>query len=403
MLLIKVTIMVILYVGKDFLFKDYKTQNEDTTIILKSNGLEATKELRSNPSIEAIVSQYDLPGNNGLFFLKTIKEYPVLANIPTVILVDEHKEQVYKDAFKMGVLDYFVSGTISADSLIKRVKFICKRKTEALEELNKTNSRLKYKIPISKRIFDIVSASTILVILSPLLLIIMLAIRLESKGKVYYMSKRVGRKSFDFYKLRSMRSGADKLLNELAQKKNQYNKPKVVLKIDLHKLCPKCSELPKGQFCSPLKYVGNEKICDKFFNIQKEQIQNQSSSFIKIVDDPRITKIGKIIRNTSIDELPQLINVIKGDMSLVGNRPLPLYEAELLTKDQMSKRFLAPAGITGLWQVELRGKGGEMSEDERISLDNKYADYFIGQNYSFWFDIKILLRTIPALFQKSSV
>ena len=90
-------------------------------------------------------------------------------------------------------------------------------------------------------------------------------------------------------------------------------------------------------------------------------------------------------------------------MSLVGNRPLPLYEAELLTKDQMSKRFLAPAGITGLWQVELRGKGGEMSEDERIALDNKYADYFIGQNYSFWFDIKILLRTIPALFQKSTV
>ncbi len=231
----------------------------------------------------------------------------------------------------------------------------------------------------------------------------MLAIRLESKGKVYYMSKRVGRKSFDFYKLRSMRSGADKLLNELAEKKNQYNKSVFDSKIDLHKACPKCSKLPKGQFCSPLRYVGIEKICDNFYNHQKEHIKNQSSSFIKIVDDPRITKIGKIIRNTSIDELPQLINVIKGDMSLVGNRPLPLYEAELLTKDQMSKRFLAPAGITGLWQVELRGKGGEMSEDERIALDNKYADYFIGQNYSFWFDIKILLRTIPALFQKSTV
>jgi len=90
-------------------------------------------------------------------------------------------------------------------------------------------------------------------------------------------------------------------------------------------------------------------------------------------------------------------------MSLVGNRPLPLYEAELLTKDQLSKRFLAPAGITGLWQGELRGKGGDMSEDERITLDNKYADHFTGDKYSFWFDMTLLLRTIPALFQQSTV
>lgn len=395
--------MIILYVGGDFLFDDYRKQNKDVTFVLKSNGLEAFKELKYNRSIDAVISQYDLPGNNGLFFFKKIKEDPTLAQLPTIILVDEHKEHIYKDAFNIGVLDYYVNNTDPIDTIIKRVKFICKRKNETLKEININNSVLQYKIPISKRIFDIVFASIILTILSPILLIIMLAIRLESKGKVYYMSKRVGRKSFDFYKLRSMRSGADKLLNELAEKKNQYNKSVFDSKIDLHKACPKCSELPKGQFCSPLRYVGIEKICDNFYNHQKEHIKNQSSSFIKIVDDPRITKIGKIIRNTSIDELPQLINVIKGDMSLVGNRPLPLYEAELLTKDQMSKRFLAPAGITGLWQVELRGKGGEMSEDERIALDNKYADYFIGQNYSFWFDIKILLRTIPALFQKSTV
>ena len=82
------------------------------------------------------------------------------------------------------------------------------------------------------------------------------------------------------------------------------------------------------------------------------------------MNDPRVTRVGKFIRNTSIDELPQLINVLKGDMSIVGNRPLPVYEAERLTSDQISKRFLAPAGLTGLWQVELRGKGGRMSEED---------------------------------------
>jgi lipopolysaccharide/colanic/teichoic acid biosynthesis glycosyltransferase len=113
--------------------------------------------------------------------------------------------------------------------------------------------------------------------------------------------------------------------------------------------------------------------------------------------------VGKFIRNTSIDELPQLINVLKGDMSIVGNRPLPVYEAEMLTGDDLSKRFLAPPGITGLWQVELRGKGGKMSEEERMRLDNEYADQFKGDNYSFWYDIKLILRTIPALFQSDTV
>jgi lipopolysaccharide/colanic/teichoic acid biosynthesis glycosyltransferase len=112
-----------------------------------------------------------------------------------------------------------------------------------------------------------------------------------------------------------------------------------------------------------------------------------------------VTKVGKFIRNTSIDELPQLINVLKGDMSIVGNRPLPVYEAELITAGDLSKGFSA-SGITGLWQVELRGKGGKMSENERMRLDNEYADQFTGDNYSFWYDIKLILRTIPALLKR---
>jgi lipopolysaccharide/colanic/teichoic acid biosynthesis glycosyltransferase len=122
-----------------------------------------------------------------------------------------------------------------------------------------------------------------------------------------------------------------------------------------------------------------------------------NSAFIKIKDDPRVTKVGKVLRNTSIDELPQLVNVLFGDMSIVGNRPLPLYEAEKLTTDKYALRFMAPAGITGLWQVMKRGKG-EMSEEERLLLDNNYA-----QNHSFLYDIALILKTIPALFQKESV
>jgi lipopolysaccharide/colanic/teichoic acid biosynthesis glycosyltransferase len=235
------------------------------------------------------------------------------------------------------------------------------------------------------------------------LLLIIIAIRLESKGKVYYIAKRVGRKTFDFYKLRSMRSGSDDLLKKLAKEKNQYNNSSKGADDSLTALCPRCNKLAQGETCSPVMYVDTHQICDYWYNVQKKEAAKNNSTFVKIVNDPRITRVGKFIRNTSIDELPQLINVIKGDMSIVGNRPLPVYEAELLTVDTLSKRFLAPAGITGLWQVELRGKGGKMSEDERKRLDNEYADHFKGNNFSFWYDIKLILRTIPALLQKGSV
>ena len=119
--------------------------------------------------------------------------------------------------------------------------------------------------------------------------------------------------------------------------------------------------------------------------------------FIKIQNDPRITRVGQFIRSTSIDELPQLWNVLKGDMSLVGNRPLPPYEAERLTQDESILRFKAPAGITGLWQVEGRGKK-EVSEAERKNFDIRYA-----QEYNWRMDLNILARTLPAALQEANV
>ncbi len=391
--------MTILYIGKNLFFKQPVLLNEDVYFILKSTFEEAKLELQSNTSLSAIISEYELGIGNGLELFKRLKEDKSAIGLPTILISNNHSDILCQKAFDLGISDYYVRESSTGEQIIERIKLLT---NQSFSNTNNTlGTPLKYEIPISKRIFDVVLATFLLTVLTPFLLIVMLAIRLESKGKVYYIAKRVGRKTFDFYKFRSMRIGSDKLLSKLAKEKNQYGKPKSVHK--LPEKCPKCDELPDGEYCSPIKYFGSDIVCDDSYNKKKKLLQAEKSSFIKITDDPRITRIGKIIRNLSIDELPQLLNVIKGDMSLVGNRPLPLYEAELLTKDQSSKRFLAPAGITGLWQVELRGKSGDMSEEERIYLDNRYADFFINNNYSFWFDIKILLRTIPALFQKITV
>ncbi len=378
-------------------------QNKKIALIAIENSIQATNYLNSNKPPAAIICNYNLPGNNGLFLFDWIREHSEYDAIPFILLAKEFNSDTYKLAFKKRVDDYYVTSVANPEDIIRRIEFLCfHKKASKIAKLPEINDEA-YRMPLSKRIFDILVASSVLLVASPFLLLILLAIKLESKGKVYYISKRVGRKTFDFYKLRSMRTGSDELLKKLAKEKNQYNteqKPENNLS-DLP--CPRCSKLPKDETCSPIMYIDTHEICDYWYNFQKTETAKNDSTFVKIVDDPRVTRVGKFIRNTSIDELPQLINVIKGDMSIVGNRPLPVYEAELLTADSLSKRFLAPAGITGLWQVELRGKGGNMSEEERMRLDNEYAEHFEGDNFSFWYDIKLILRTIPALLQKDSV
>ena len=143
-------------------------------------------------------------------------------------------------------------------------------------------------------------------------------------------------------------------------------------------------------------------MADDFITTEKQLLKikrkQQKNAFVKFENDPRITKVGRIIRKYSIDELPQLFNILKGDMSIVGNRPLPLYEAELLTSDAYIDRFMAPAGLTGLWQVEKRGGAGKMSAEERKQLDIKYA-----RDFSFWLDMKIIFKTLTAFIQKENV
>jgi len=346
---------------------------------------------KEKDNFEVFFIEYNLPGVNGLDWI-SLSGIDIQNPKRLVFLVAENiSKELRIKALKTGIDDIFTAET-KPESIAQRIAFLRNHKS-TLKKTTNSNSFQKYKIPLIKRIFDIAVASTILLIASPVLIIVIILIRLESKGKVYYISKRVGTgyQVFDFYKLRSMSNDADKKLLDLAKSNNQYAQPTNATE---EAKCQKCEEL--GHPCSQILYIDGKEICENFYIQSKKQ--KSESAFIKIKDDPRITKIGKFIRNTSIDELPQLINVIKGDMSIVGNRPLPLYEAELLTTDNWTERFIAPAGITGLWQVMARGRSEKMSTEERKELDNIYA-----RDCSFWKDIKIILMTVPALLQKENV
>lgn len=243
-------------------------------------------------------------------------------------------------------------------------------------------------IPLWKRTFDIGFSILAIICLSPVFLITAIVIRIESKGPIYYISKRVGTgyKMFDFLKFRSMYVDADKKVDALITQNQYVSENKTESSENIRQSSNK----------GPLLMNDNSVISEQEFLMADKK--KQEASFFKISNDPRITKVGRFIRNTSIDELLQLFNILKGDMSVVGNRPLPLYEAETLTSDQWIKRFLAPAGLTGLWQVTKRAKSTQMSPDERKQLDIDYSE-----DYSFLGDLKIIFRTIPALLQHENV
>jgi len=284
-------------------------------------------------------------------FVLDVKKNPVTRAVSIVLLAfKNNKTELIKELAEHVNDIYFYPFIVL--NIQERLKFILKFKllgsSPGIANVHVVGQ--EYKMPLMKRAFDIVVSGIMLLLLAPVMLLVALLIKWDSKGPILYKSKRAGTgyRIFDFYKFRSMKVNADKELTNLASL-NQY------------------------------------------------AANGGNSAFIKIKNDPRVTKLGSFLRNTSLDELPQLFNVLRGDMSLVGNRPLPLYEAQELTSDEWSMRFLAPAGITGLWQVTKRGRS-EMSDEERRRLDNDYAEHF-----SFLMDLKVLLKTIPALLQKEKV
>ncbi|WP_298651200.1 sugar transferase [uncultured Proteiniphilum sp.] len=287
--------------------------------------------------------------------------------------------------------------TVQPEALRQFFHFIRKYQPELQRKrVSKKTPVTSYKIPATKRVFDVIVSLFALIILSPLMIILSVAIWMENKGPVLYKSKRVGSnyRIFDFWKFRSMYTDADRRLKEV-EKFNQYTADSPETEYHIH-----TPEVPDGNLLRQVNQtflVGDDCIVPEKEYISKSRKKN-GNAFIKIERDPRITKVGHFIRKYSLDELPQLFNILKGDMSVVGNRPLPLYEAELLTQDQSIERFIAPAGLTGLWQVEKRGSSGKLSAEERKQLDIYYA-----QHYSLWLDIRIIFRTFTAFIQKEDV
>jgi lipopolysaccharide/colanic/teichoic acid biosynthesis glycosyltransferase len=190
-----------------------------------------------------------------------------------------------------------------------------------------------------KRTFDLVLSVAGLILLSPVLLVIGLAIKLSSRGPAIYSSVRPGMagKPFLCLKFRTMREHAEQIQDEL------------------------------------------------------EPLNEQSGALFKIREDPRMTKIGRFLRRFSLDELPQLVNVVRGEMSLVGPRPLPMRDFDRL-EEWHKKRYLVLPGITGLWQVSGRA---DLDFDDLVRLDFLYLE-----RWSIMLDLSILLKTIPAVLTR---
>lgn len=323
------------------------------------------------------------------------KKYPA---VYIILVTDSLSPEEGREYLKAGA-NNTLSFEAKETALQQVSSFLKKRKREKINDIQSKQAGIKeFRLPLWKRVFDILFSLMALIGLSPLLLLTALAIRLESKGPVIYTSKRVGSnyRIFDFLKFRSMYTNADKHLKDF-NNLNQYQAEDTSLQpSDTGK------ELLIGD---DTELNGEEEILlisDDFVISEQEYTSKKSiekkNAFVKLENDPRITRVGRFIRKYSIDELPQLINILKGDMSIVGNRPLPLYEAELLTTDEYIDRFMAPAGLTGLWQVEKRGEAGKLSADERKQLDIQYA-----KTFSFCLDMKIIFKTLTAFIQKENV
>ena len=329
-----------------------------------------------------------------------------------IILLTDQLSSEERDVYQKCGINDTLSTNASVTELNKKIQFISDREGIMFDDQMSKKHILRFKIPVWKRLFDIFFSALAIIVLSPIFIITAIAIRLESPGPVLFKSKRVGTNYtiFDFLKFRSMYIDAEQRLKEVSKKAgNQYAE-----KDDKEEESNATITAPLGDEAEMMMMdmgmesdmmisddevmlVGDDfVVAESDYNKEKEEEIN--NAFVKIENDPRVTKVGRFIRKYSIDELPQLFNILKGDMSIVGNRPLPLYEAEKLTVDTSIDRFMAPAGLTGLWQVEERGKGGAMSAEERKQLDITY-----GQTYNFMLDMKIIFRTLTAFVQKENV
>jgi exopolysaccharide biosynthesis polyprenyl glycosylphosphotransferase len=279
---------------------------------------------------------------NGLRSLGTLDELPqVLAGerIQEVIIADpefpeERAVELVDLCHQRGVTVQVAPSTM--EILIDRAEFVPGQTVPLFKLRPPVVQGIDYAL---KRTFDLVLSTIGLILLGPVLLAIAIAVKLSSTGPVIYRSVRPGiaGKAFDCFKFRTMREHADQIQADL------------------------------------------------------EPLNEKSGALFKIRQDPRLTRVGRFLRRYSLDELPQLVNVIRGEMSLVGPRPLPMRDFNRL-EEWHKKRYLVLPGITGLWQISGRS---ELDFDDLVRLDFLYLE-----RWSIMLDLSILLKTIPAVLSR---
>jgi lipopolysaccharide/colanic/teichoic acid biosynthesis glycosyltransferase len=339
---------VFLYIGTSVEYFDNLRRELGNGWMLEgiADAMQSLRKLQSSScSLSAVFVDDASAWAGGFEMLHTLRKHHMLKDVPVIANIRGMDDAALKALRKTPVVDELMDFRVEA-SFVKETLASVNRISKALNDrsrqcrLERSASQVYCRYYAGKRLIDILAASSLLILTLPVLLLIALAVKIESRGPVLYNSYRAGRgfRIFRFFKFRTMKVGADRMIQSIAHL-NKYNN------------------------------FGHAPV------------------FFKADNDPRITRVGKFLRSSGLDELPQLFNVLVGDMSIVGNRPLPLYEAAALTNDEWAERFVAPAGITGLWQVTCRTSGGYTTA-ERIDMDLEYA-----RKHSLVMDLTILAKT----------